>query len=95
MRLDIYGQFVVSVITPKGGWSKGRPVAIIEGRGECYPIDLLIPNDLSEDQLQRYVTNRFSRFSTFAKPGSEIRRLDATCRSPSDLRRKSSADQPR
>ena len=42
MRLDIYGQFVGSVITPKGGWSKGRPVALIEGRGECYPIDLLI-----------------------------------------------------
>jgi hypothetical protein len=92
MRLDIYGQFVVSVITPKGGWSKGRPVALIEGRGECYPIDLLIPNDLSEDQLQRYVTNRFS---TFAKPGSEVRRLDAACRSPSNQRRKSSADQPR
>lgn len=92
MRLDIYGQFAVSLITPKGGWSKGRPVAIIEGRGERYPIDLLIPNDLSEDQLQRYVTNRFS---TFAKPGSEIRRLDAACRSPSDLRRKSVADRQR
>jgi len=63
MRLDIYGQFVGSVITPKGGWSKGRPVALIEGRRECYPIDLLIPNDLSEDQLQRYVTNRFSTFA--------------------------------
>jgi hypothetical protein len=76
MRLDIYGQFVVSVITPKGGWSKGRPVAVIEDREACYPIDLLIPNDLTEDQLQRYVTNRFS---TFAKPGSEIRRLDVPC----------------
>jgi len=25
MRLDISGQFVVSVVTPKGGCSKGRP----------------------------------------------------------------------
>ena len=89
MRLDIYGQFVVNIITPKGGWSKGRPVAVIEDQEACYPIDLLIPNDLSEDQLQRYVTNRFS---TFAKPGSEVRRLDAASRSPCNLRRKSSAD---
>jgi len=74
MRLDIYGQFVVSVITPKGGWSKGRPVAVIEDREACHPIDLLIPNNLSEDQLQRYLANKFS---TFAKPGYEIRRLDA------------------
>lgn len=89
MRLDVHGQFVVSVITPKGDWSKGRPVAVMEDRGACYPIDLLIPNDLTEDQLQRYVTDRFS---TFAKPASEIRRLDAECRSPSDLGGKSSAD---
>jgi hypothetical protein len=74
MRLDIYGQFVVSVITPKGGWSKGRPLAVIEDREACHPIDMLIPNNLTEDQLQRYLANRFS---TFAKPGSKIRRLDA------------------
>ena len=30
MRLDICGQFVVSVVTPHGGWSKGRPIALIE-----------------------------------------------------------------
>ena len=30
MRLDISGQFVVNVVTPNGGWSKGRPVAFIE-----------------------------------------------------------------
>jgi len=89
MRLDIYGQFVLSVITPKGGWSKGRPVAIIEDREACYPIELPIANDLTEDQLQRYATNRFS---SFAEPGRAKRRLGVACCSRSDLRRKSSAD---
>ena len=32
MRLDIYGQFVVNVVRPNGGWSKGRPIAFIEER---------------------------------------------------------------
>ena len=89
MRLDIYGQFVLSVITPKGGWFKGRPVAIIEDREACYPIELPIANDLTEDQLQRYATNRFS---SFAEPGRAKRRLGVACCSQSDLRRKSSAD---
>jgi hypothetical protein len=78
MRLDIYGQFVVSVVTPNGGWSKGRPIAVIEDREEWRPVDLLIPNDLTSGQLQRYVSDKFS---TFAKPGREIRRLDAARRS--------------
>ena len=43
MRLDVHGQFVVSVITPKGDRSKGRQVAVMDDRGACYPIDLLIP----------------------------------------------------
>jgi hypothetical protein len=55
MRLDIYGQFVVSVVTPNGGSSKGRPIAVIEDREACHPVDLLIPNDLTTDQLQWYV----------------------------------------
>jgi hypothetical protein len=29
-----------------------RPIAVSEDREACYPIDLLIPNDLSENQLQ-------------------------------------------
>jgi hypothetical protein len=67
MRLDIYGQFVVSVVTPNGGSSKGRPIAVIEDREACHPVDLLIPNDLTTDQLQWYVADKFS---TFARPGS-------------------------
>jgi hypothetical protein len=73
MRLDIYGQFVVSVVKPKGGWSKGRPIALIEERGNCRPTDLLIPNDLSDRALEQYVTEKFSSFAT---PGMKIRRLD-------------------
>ena len=43
MRLDIYGQFVVSVVRPHGGASKGRPIAFIEEPDTCRPADLLIP----------------------------------------------------
>ena len=77
MRLDIYGQFVVSVVRPVGGWSKGRPIAFIEDGDRCCEVGLLIPNDLTDRQLQQYVADKFS---TFAKPGREIRRLDAVRR---------------
>jgi hypothetical protein len=73
MRLDIYGQFVVGVVRPDGGFSKGRPIAYIEERDKCCPVDLLIPNGLSGRALEEFVA---SRFSAFARPGSEIRRLD-------------------
>jgi hypothetical protein len=74
MRLDIYGQFVVNVVSPSGGWSKGRPIAFIEEREASRQADLLIPNDLSDRDLQRYVADKFS---TFARPGKAVRRLDA------------------
>jgi hypothetical protein len=73
MRLDIYGLFVISVITPSGGWSKGRPIAFIEGGDRWQPADLLIPNDLTSGELERYVAERYT---AFARPGREIRRLD-------------------
>ena len=73
MRLDLYGQFVVSVITPRGGWSKGRPLAFIEDGEGRYPAELLIPNDLNSSELACYVA---SKYATFAQPGKEIRRLD-------------------
>jgi hypothetical protein len=73
MRLDIYGQFVVSVVTPRGGWSKGRPIAFIE-ETDCWSLcDLLIPNGLSDSELERYMTNKYSHF---ARPDRQIRRLD-------------------
>jgi hypothetical protein len=73
MRLDIYGQFVVNVVSPSGGWSKGRPIAVIEEREASRCADLLIPNDLSDGDLERYLADKFS---TFARPGRAIRRLD-------------------
>jgi hypothetical protein len=73
MRLDIYGQFVVNVVRPNGGWSKGRPIAFIEEPDKWSLVDLLIPNDLRGRKLQEYVSDKFS---TFATPGKEIRRLD-------------------
>jgi len=83
MRLDIYGMFVVSVITPRGGWSKGRPVACIEETDSWRVCDLLIPNGLSDSELHRYVADKYS---AFARPGCHIRRLDlvrpAACTAP-------------
>jgi hypothetical protein len=73
MRLDIYGQFVVSVVRPHGGWSKGRPVAVIENGDRWCTTDLLIPNDLTSSELERYVADKFS---IFAVAGKRIRRLD-------------------
>jgi hypothetical protein len=73
MRLDIYGQFVVNVVTPRGGWSKGRPIAFIEETA-CWRIcDLLIPNGLSDSELERYMADKYS---AFARPGRQIWRLD-------------------
>ena len=73
MRLDIYGQFVVSVVKPDGGWSKGRPIAFIEEQDAWRLADLLIPNGLSEPALEQYVADKFSNF---AWAGRAIRRLD-------------------
>ena len=73
MRLDIYGQFVVSVVRLNGGPSKGRAIAFIEERDACRPADLLIPNELTDSELECYVANRYA---AFAKPGGEIRRLE-------------------
>jgi hypothetical protein len=73
MRLDIYGLFVVNVVTPSGGWSKGRPIAFIEEGDRWRPADLLIPNGLTSEELEHYVAGRFS---WFAMPGRRIRRLD-------------------
>ena len=73
MRLDIYGQFVISVIVPCGGWPKGRPVVFAEGGNGRYPADLIIPNDLTSTELERYVAGKYA---AFALPGREMQRLD-------------------
>ena len=42
MQLDVGGQFIVGVVRPSGGWSKGRPIAYIEEEDKCVPLfDLL------------------------------------------------------
>jgi hypothetical protein len=73
MRLDIYGLFVISVVAPRGGWSKGRPIAFVEDGNRWLPADLLFPNGLTDSELERYVADRYA---SFALPGREIRRLD-------------------
>jgi hypothetical protein len=73
MRLDISGQFVVNVVTPKGGWSKGRPIALIEAGDRWSIADLLIPNDLSDRALETFVAGKFA---SFVVAGIPIRRLD-------------------
>jgi hypothetical protein len=70
MRLSIYDQFVVGIVRPKGGWSKGRPIAFIEEDDRCVPLfDLLIPNDLDDKGLVPFVSNRFV---AFARPGKHV-----------------------
>ena len=73
MRLEIYGLFVVSVVTPRGGWSKGRPIAFVEDGDRWLPADLPIPNGLTDCELECYVANKYA---SFARPGRKVRRLD-------------------
>jgi hypothetical protein len=76
MRLSIYDQFVVGVVRPNGGWSKGRPIAYIEDEAKCVPLfDFLIPNDLDDEGLARYVS---AKFAAFARPGKRELALENT-----------------
>ena len=73
MRFDISGQFVVNVVTPNGGPSKGRPIALIEDGDRWSVTDLLIPNGLTERALEVFLADKFSGFVLPSRP---IRRLD-------------------
>jgi len=58
------------VVRPDGGWSKGRPIAFIEESDRYVPmLDLLLPNDLDDAGLVRFVADRFT---SFARPGRRI-----------------------
>jgi hypothetical protein len=74
LAVGIYGLFVVTVVVPRGGRSKGRALAFIEEGDSRRACDLLIPNGLSSSELERYVVQRYA---AFARPGREVRRLDA------------------
>jgi hypothetical protein len=75
MRLNIYDLFMVGVVRPEGGWSKGRPIAFIEESDRCVPVaDLVIPNDLDDAALAEFVGDKFT---AFARPGKHIVALDA------------------
>jgi hypothetical protein len=91
MRLSIYDQFIVGVVRPDGGWSKGRPIAYIEDDEKCVPLfDLLIPNDLDDEELARYVSGKFS---AFAQPS---KRIDALGGDPTrELHKHNQRDQSR
>jgi hypothetical protein len=45
MRLNTNGQFVVRVVRPNGGWSKGRLIAVIEDREARRPAELYVADD--------------------------------------------------
>jgi hypothetical protein len=63
MGLNIHDQFIVGVVRPSGGWSKGRPIAYIEEDDKCVPLfDLLIPNNLDDEGVAQYVGDKFSVF---------------------------------
>jgi hypothetical protein len=71
MRLSIYDQFIVGVVRPNGGWSKGRAIAYIEEADKCVPLfNLLIPNDLEDEAVARYVG---AKFCAFSRPGKRVR----------------------
>ena len=76
MRLSIYDEFIVGVVRPDGGWSKGRPIAYIEEDDKCVPVfDLLIPSDFNNEEIARYVGDRFC---AFAQAGRCIGTLEPT-----------------
>jgi len=75
MRLDISSLFVVNVVTPNRGCSKGRPIALIEDGDKWRLVDLLIPNGLTDSALETFVAEKFSSFVVGNRP---IRRLDIT-----------------
>jgi hypothetical protein len=85
MRLNVYDQFVIGVIRPEGGWSKGRPIAYVEEEDRCVPLfNLLIPNDLDDDDLVDYVSGKFAAFARAGKhvtllQGSEIHQFRNHC----------------
>ena len=84
MRLSIYDQFIVGVVRPDGGWSKGRPIAYIEEDDKCVPLfDLLIPSDLDDEEIARYVGDRFC---AFAQTGRRVEALEPTPAHPLERR---------
>jgi hypothetical protein len=80
MRLCIYDRFIVGVVRPNGGWSKGRPIAYIEEDDRCVPLTgLLIPNALDDEAMAQYVGDKFRAFSV---PG---RRVVALTHDPDEM----------
>jgi hypothetical protein len=76
MRFNIYEQFVVGVVRPAGGWSKGRPIAYFEENDKCLPLfDLLIPNDLDDGEIASYVGEKFR---AFAQPSKRVNPSDVS-----------------
>ena len=75
MRLNIHDQFIVGVVRPRGGWSKGRPIAYIEEDDKCVPLfHLLIPNDLDDEEVARYVGGKFRAFAQAGKRATPLAR---------------------
>ena len=75
MRLNIGDQFIVGVARPSGGWSKGRPIAYIEEDDKCVPLfDLLIPNDLDDEGVASYVSDKFRAFAEATRRATPLAR---------------------
>ena len=76
MRLSICDRFIVGVVRPSGGWSKGRPIAYIEEDDKCVPLfDLLIPNNLDDEGVARYVGDRFAAFAEAGRRVTPLARM--------------------
>jgi hypothetical protein len=80
MRLNIYEQFIGGVVQPSGGWSKSRPIAHIEEDDKCVPLfNLLIPNDIDDGEIARYVGEKFR---AFAQPRIRVTPLTSLTHAP-------------
>jgi hypothetical protein len=76
MRLSICDRFIAGVVRPSGGWSKGRPIAYIEEDDKCVPLfDLLIPNNLDDEGVARYVGGRFADFAEAGRGVTPLTRM--------------------
>lgn len=67
MRFDIFGRFEIELTRDGATWK-----ALSVGEGKRKPLNLPIPPDLKEDELQTYLDDLFHEFAT---PGRTIRRV--------------------
>ena len=67
MRFDIFGRYEIEVARDAATWKAFRV-----GEGKRVPLNLAIPPNLKEDEVQTYLDDLFHELAT---PGRRIRRV--------------------